>query len=519
MSSNPARAITLAPTADPHADVTALRRSLEASAGPVVVHETHCSVVFLVEDRAFKLRKPVDFDFVDFRSSGARARACEREVELNAALAPGVVLGVRAVVPHDSGGGYELVDADDPRAVDHVVEMRRFDEADTMRQRAEHRTLTLDHASAIGARVAAFHRDAEVSRGGVDYRALVDRNFEALLPALDGLITLAERLALQRFAAAFLLEWSVVLTARAATGHVLDGHGDLRAEHVLLEPEGVLIVDRLEYDELRMLDVADELAFLLMDLAELPSGEAVGEAVLAGYQAAGGGAPPASLIAFFGAYRAQVRAKVALLRAAQPGVDARALRAQARRLLALSRRLGWRARGPLLLLVTGPPGSGKSTLATALGDSSGLPVLSSDLIRRQQPSTVDSYTLAERAGVYRELARLADPLEAVIVDATFGEVDLQRAFTDTLSGGLGAVTLAIECRAPHEVRITRAQTRKDSASDAGSAVARVLGDRFLGITGLDEDARLAIDTEAPLAMQVDEVASWLDALLAGGRTS
>lgn len=510
--------MTLALHADTHADADLLRRSLERDGDDVVVRETHCSTVFLVGDRAYKLRKPVRFDFVDLRSPSARAEACRREVALNAALAPGVALGVRAVVACAEGSGYALASADDLLAIDHVVEMRRFDEAATMDALVRRGAMTMGQASSAGARVARFHRSATPQRDGVGYRALVDRNFEALLPLAQDLLSPLEWLALQRFASAFLLEWGPVLEARAATGSVVDGHGDLRAEHVLFEAGSVQIVDRLEFDALRTVDVADELGFLLMELAERTGAEAAGEAVLAGYQQSGGAPLPDALLAFFGAYRAQVRAKVALLRMRRPGVDAQGHRRHAERLLALSRRLGWRARGPLVLLVTGPPAAGKSTLADALGRASGLPVLSSDAIRREQDGERPDYSAAGRAAVYRELARRAGRERAVIVDATFGDPRRQRAFTDEL--GTAAAALVVECRAADGVRIARAGVRRlleDTDSDAGASEARQLGERFVAMRG--DGARLAVDTGASVAMQVDAVASWLDSLLAAGRSA
>lgn len=514
--------MSVALPAESHADPVLLRSSL-GRAGDVVVCETHCSIVFLVGNRAYKLRRPVLFDFVDQRLPAARADICRREVELNATLAPGLVLGVRAVVPSKEGSGYALGPADDPLAIDYLVEMRRFDEADTMSAIIQRDALTLQQAAAAGARLAPFHRSATPQRDGIDYRALVDRNFEALLPLAEDLVPAREQLTLQRFADAFLLGWADVLEARARAGSVVEGHGDLRAEHVLFESEEVLIIDRLEFEALRVLDVADELGFLLMDLGDLTGARDTGDAVLAGYRAAGGAAQPEALLAFFGAYRAQVRAKVALLRAAQPGVDAQVHQERARELLALSRRLGWQARGPFLLLVTGPPASGKSTLARALGRVSGLPVLSSDAIRSEHNGHESpDYSIDGRAAIYAELGRRASLGRAVIVDASFGDIALQRAFDAQLSAGGAAAPLLVECRVPADVRIARAgarEMRDDSDSDAGPQVARKLGERFVAMRGVSADAHLAVDTGTSVSLQVDEVASWLDSLLAAGRSA
>lgn len=514
--------MSVAVPAESYADPVLLRSTLERG-GEVAVCETHCSIVFLVGDRAYKLRRPVLFDFVDQRSTTARASICLREVELNATLAPGLVLGVRAVVPSEDGSGYTFGRVEDPLAIDYVVEMRRFDEDDTMASLTERGSLTLEQASAAGARLAPFHRDSKAQSSGIDYRAVIDRNFEAMLPLTEGVMSAVERLMLQRFAAAFLLEWDDVLEARATAGSVVDGHGDLRAEHVLLESGNVLVIDRLEFDALRVVDVADDLGFLLMDLHDLNAAQGTSDAVLAGYRDAGGTPQPEALLAFFGAYRAQVRAKVALLRSAQPGVDAPVLRERARVLLTLSGHLSWRARGPITLLVTGPPAAGKSTLASALARVSGLPVLSSDAIRKERAGNGSpDYSTDGRAAIYAELGRRAGLERAVIVDASFGNPTLERAFHKQLAADGAGEPLVVECRAPSDVRVARARQRQlheESDSDAGPEVARKLGDGFVATRGAATDGHLAVDTAASMAMQVDEVASWLDSLLAAGRSA
>ena len=495
------------------ADPTLLCRSLELLSGAgVELRETHCSVVFLTSTRAYKLKKPVVFDFADQRLRGARATACHRELELNERLAPGLGLGVRAVVA--APGGYALSEAQDPAAIDYLVEMRRFDEASTMRALLERGTLTPAKASAAGAAIGRFHHTAQVLVAPLDHRAVVHRNLEALLPLVADQVPDHGLLGLWRFCDAFLLAWGEVLEARVQQGKVVDGHGDLRAEHILFEGERVLEVDRLEWDELRRVDVADDLAFLLMDL-ESRQGADLATAVRDGYVRGGGASHPAALLAFFGAYRALVRAKVALLRVSQlPAEDADG---GARRLLELSRRLSWRARGPLVLLVTGPPASGKSTLAAELGRASGLTVLASDDVRREGGDRAPGYAMAERAEVYRRLAERAQHRPAVIVDATFGEPDLQRAFLDAL--GTSGPLLAVECVASTEVRTARAVARDlsgGSPSDAGPTVSRMLGDRFQPMAAVAGDARMAVDTQATLELQVDAVETWLDARLAEG---
>jgi predicted kinase len=284
------------------------------------------------------------------------------------------------------------------------------------------------------------------------------------------------------------------------------------------------IVDRLEFDaRLRTTDVSADLAFLVMDLEHLGVGDAA-HLLVAAYREAGGDPGSDELLAFHGVHRALVRAKVALLRAGQLAAAdpdaAAAARAQADALLTLAERLAWRARGPLVLAVSGPPASGKSTLAAALAQRSGLPVLSSDVQRKQcrgldpgDPAPGDAYTDAARAAVYRELGELAAGGPGAIVDATFGEPLFRRAFLE----GLGDATSlrVLECQAPVGVRARWARRRRPAdarGSDAGADVAARLGARFSGWDELPEEAILALRSGVDAGRLVDQVADWLDGL-------
>ena len=122
----------------------------------VEVRETHISWVFLAGDRAYKLKKPVRLPFLDYGTVERRREMCDEEVRLNRRLAPRVYLGVKAVVP--AGGGIALAPAHDPRAIDYVVEMRRFDEAQTLGARVAHGGVPYPALVAVGRRLADVPR-------------------------------------------------------------------------------------------------------------------------------------------------------------------------------------------------------------------------------------------------------------------------------------------------------------------------------------------------------------------------
>jgi aminoglycoside phosphotransferase family enzyme/predicted kinase len=495
---------------------------------PVTVCETHTAWVFLAGTHAYKVKKPVRMEFLDFSTLERRRLACLEELAINRELAPRIGVRLRAIVPLSDS--YALVDPRASGAVEYAIEMRRFDEDRTMAALVDRGALSEEQVRAVARRLAAFHAAAPL-RGTRDpvgeLRRMCDGNLRELLALVD--TDGARRaVALERFTDAFLVAHRDEIAARAEAGRIRDGHGDLRAEHVVLE-DPLVIVDRLEFDRrLRETDVADDLAFLVMDLERLGARDPA-RLLVESYRDAGGDPGSDALLAFYAAHRAIVRMKVALLRAAQLGdpVAVAAAHERAGELLDLAERLAWRARGPLVLAVSGPPASGKSTLAEAISQRSGWPVLSSDAERKRRrglPLTAaapdEDYTLDARAEIYRRLgeharAALADGGGA-IVDATFGDARLRAAFVAGRGSSERLVGLA--CEAPALLRDRWGRDRQPGdarGSDAGPGVVARLGATFSCWDELPREAILPLRSGTDPDLLVDLVADWLDARASG----
>jgi uncharacterized protein len=443
------------------------------------LRETHISRVLLRGARAYKLKKPLRLPFLDYSSLERRHELCREEVRLNRRLAPDVYHGVRALVP--GPGGLVLRDEATPGAVEYVVEMRRYDESSTLARRLDAGVAGEPEVRAVGRRLAAFHTRADLpadpERAVPALEAMVAENFATLRGLGGDDELLGDAVPLAR---AVLAGRRAELRRRAAGGLVRDGHGDLRAEHVVLE-RGIEIVDCVEFDPaLREIDVGLDLAFLVMDL--LRRDELLAAALVSAYREAGGDPGDDALVAFFAAQRALIRAKVALLRAGQvEGEDAARRRADAAALLDLGRRLGWRVRLGPVAIVCGLAASGKSTLAGALAERAGATLLSSDVVRKELlglaatgRAPASAYAPAMNQRTYETLGRRAreriDGGGHLVVDATFRFAADRHAFTEAL----GAEPTWIECRAPAAVRAGRAAARRerpDTVSDAGAVVA------------------------------------------------
>ena len=493
----------------------------------VELRETHISWVFLAGDYAYKVKKPVVLPFLDYGTVQRRRACCAEEVRVNRRLAPSVYHGLVSLVPHGPDG-LVIAPEQDPRAVEYAVEMRRYNEAGTLAAALTTGQANDGDLGAVGARLARFHAGlpAEESTQATDRLAgVVEETLATLTMTAAGLLEPARIAALVRFARAGLAGFAPTLREREAAGLVRDGHGDLRAEHVLLG-DHLEFVDAIDFDPtLRLADVAYDLAFLVMDVARRDDRRA--RALVRAYVASGGRAGDERLLAFLVFVRALVRIKIDLLRAAQlEGADRRGRLRRVDELMTLAERFAWRARLPRVLCVAGLAASGKSTLASALGSASTRPVLSSDFLRKSRAG-LQPYEHAAPAHYAREVSRevydglgraaatAARDEGGAIVDATFRHPDDVLAF----QAASGAASRAewIVCHAPPELLLERARSRSDgNASDADPAVVAAQISRSRGALPLPRPPLTTLETVRSVPRLLDDLAATLDAWLALG---
>ncbi|WP_286292582.1 hypothetical protein [Methylomarinovum tepidoasis] len=285
----------------------------------VEVVETHMAWVFLTDRHAYKLKKPLRRPYLDFSTVAARGYYCREEVRLNRPLAPGVYLGV---LPLTASGARLALDGDG-EIVDWLVWMRRLPGPLMLDRLLQENRLEAWMLPALAAKVAAFHRqcapvlaDGEACR--VHYRCWLDANARALqrLRNLWGGWDCRRLLERQR---AFLENHRSLFDQRARSGCVIEGHGDLRPEHVCFETRGPQVFDRLEFNrDFRLLDRADEVAYLALECAWLGHAQA-GLTFLAHYRRYSGDDWPPALLAFYLAYRATLRGRLLLTRVREEG--------------------------------------------------------------------------------------------------------------------------------------------------------------------------------------------------------
>jgi len=307
--------VELAVELDLAAKVAALRnpRAYPEPPGKIEAVETHMSWVFLTPEFAYKLKKPVCYAYLDFSTLAARARNCAEEVRLNQRLAPGVYLGVAAMTQESDGR--VRIDGEG-EVIEWLVKMRRLPLYRMLDSLIRRDAVLPEDIQRLALLLAVFYREClPVETRGEDYRreyeAKLGANLEVLGDPAYGLPVGAARATHVRLAD-FAEQTPGLLVPRAAQNRIVEGHGDLRPEHVCLEARPV-IFDRLEFNrEFRLVDAADELASLAMECERLGAAW-IGRTLFGAYAEATGDRAPPALLHFYMSYRASLRARLAIL--------------------------------------------------------------------------------------------------------------------------------------------------------------------------------------------------------------
>jgi len=465
---------------------------------PAKVIDTACAHVLLSGDVAFKLKRAIRYDYLDFGARDKRNAAAAAEITLNRRTAPDIYRGLVPV--YREGAGFRLgplatAPKLDPDAAEHLIAMRRFDETATLDCLAADGRLLARHIDQLADAIARFHDAAApepMSAAGDRLKRVSARTMAEITGQPDVIGPAADRL--DRVMRAALDAAAPLVDARGEAGCIRRLHGDLHLANVALIDGAPVVFDALEFDDaVATVDMLHDLAFLVMDLWVRERGDLAARA-WSRYLAMRDDYSGLSLAPLFIAMRAAVRAKVALNVGLLLEGDARRAKQDEARMYARAAEAALTPQRPRLIAIGGLSGTGKTTLARdlapALAAAVGAVHLRSDVLRKRManvpfeaplPST--AYGKETSRAVYAGLAeRAAAALAAgapVIVDAVAAD-PAERAALEDVARRAGAPFSGLWLDLPLADRQARIEGRSGDASDATAAVAAKQADYDLG---------------------------------------
>jgi uncharacterized protein len=510
-------------------------------AGEVSLIETHVSFIFLTDSFVYKLKKPVDYGFLNFTTLDRRRFYCEEELRLNRRLCPDLYLGVVELRQTPEGPRFGSTDrgggsgADGGTLIDYAVKMKKLPEERMLSHLVERGEVTVAQIEEVARYVADFHAKAgrgdEISRCGsvAAIRANWEENFRQAAPFKDEIIPRRDLALIRDYVERFLAEQAGLFEARVAGGFIRECDGDLHLENICLN-DGVCIFDCIEFNEsFRFIDTAWDIAFLLMDL-EYAGRPELGDRFLEVYREATGDRGLTPLLEFYKCHRAFVRGKVKSIRMTEPGIPKDQLaqaRSSALRYFGLARGYALRSRLPPTLFITcGLMGSGKSALARELSFQLGASLVRSDQVRKALPGQEPAagakdgydqgiYTATHDKRVYQELLqRSRESLaqgHSIVVDATFRRGSDRDCFR-ALAAQLGVPFFILETRSPERVIKERLERRRHDPTEISDGRWEIFPRHRSEFEATAPGEAIVVDSSQPLAAEVDRALSGIGLL-------
>jgi uncharacterized protein len=402
--------------------------------------QTHVSWIFLTDSHAYKIKKPVDFGFLNFSTIDRRRFYCNEEVKYNSRLCPDIYEGVVELRQTPGGASFQ----DIGQVIDYAVKMKRLPAERMLDRLIINNAVSVSELRDVARVIAEFHRTALTSPTISEYGRL-DRilynwneNFEQTIAFENTTLPASEREYVKSWVSSFTDQNAEIFDRRVNKGFIRECDGDIHLENICLVDGVTYIFDCIEFNErFRCCDTAADVAFLLMDL-DFHGRHDLSEEVIAAYHNASGDDEMLPLIDFYKIYHAFVRGKIESFQANDMGIDQHgrtAANLKAIRYFRLARGYIERSKlQPTLFITCGLMGCGKSTLAGQLSFELGIANFNSDIVRKQLAGIVPLspapaafgeglYSEQTNTDTYNELLRLAEKeiatKRSVIIDACF----------------------------------------------------------------------------------------------------
>jgi uncharacterized protein len=502
----------------------------------VAIEETHISIVFLVGDTVYKIKRPVDFGFLDFSTLEKRKFYAEEEARLNSRLTHNVYHGVVPVT--DVNGRYQI--GGDGPVKEWAVKMRRLPDEGVLAELVKQGTADEHVLNRVVERLVAFYPNADTGEGVDEWGTAeavgfnIQENVDQSKPYMNKFIAPTQLDLIDKASKAFLTGQADLMQKRVDDGKIRDGHGDLHLKHIIIEgprPEQLQIIDGVEFNpRIRCGDIAMDVAFLAMDLDFQQRPDLANHFISQLTERMGDKDLP-RLVQFYKAYRAHVRAKVACFMSDNIAPELEefvAVRSEIERYIDLATAYLVKPTRPAVVIVGGLSGSGKSVLARRIARTLEANWLSSDRIRKEITGHDPHERLTDEygSGIYSpEISRetyetlisrgvsAAANGKSVVIDATFLDAEWRERARDAFKI-IDADLQFAECWAPAEVvaqRLEDRQSDESEASDAGTSVYDVqverYGDQMARVRDLQH---IVVDTNRTSAEAFEDVLKVLD---------
>jgi len=489
--------------------------------------QTHISYVFIAGDYVYKIKKPVNFGFLDFTTLEKRKFYCEEELRLNKRLAPSIYLDVVAITQDEHG---RLAPGGSGEIVEYAVFMKKLPLDKMLKVLLAQGKADAGTFDAVAAKIASFHRNAGTGERIDEMGSLQtirhnqEENFQQTEKYRDITIPSYQYDFIRQYVERFLEIKKPLLEKRVADHKIRECHGDLHLEHICIA-EDIVVFDCIEFNErFRCGDVAAEVAFLTMDLDYNGYGR-FSQSFVDSYLKYSGDSDMPALLNFYRCYYAYVRGKVIGFRLDQkelPDSERDIVRETASKYFDLAYTYAARLEKPVLILTAGMIGSGKSYQARNLASRLGADVIRTDVLRKEllKITPSEKHREAFGQGIYSsdmsrrtydkaiELARqIMTEGRPVIIDASFRS-RADRALAVDLARSMNIPLYCIECVCPDEVVKIRLDKRKqetDNPSDGRWEILQEQKKHYEPVDEIPAGSYFKIDTSAAPERQRQEI--------------
>ena len=481
---------------------------------PIEVIQTHTCHIFLTGAYAYKIKKAVHFEFVDFSTIEKRHYYCLEELRLNKAFASVIYLNVIPIYQYKDSYSF-ICFSDKCHICEYAIQMIQFDNSTVLSHMLEQEPLTPSLVDQLGQRISQLHKqtpavDPASGHGtALEMKKTVQVCFKTIQPFKEAVLPNTLCCDLEYYLCTFIDEHENIFKIRVKQKKIRECHGDLHLDNIFLHDGKVQVFDRIEFNQdFSHIDTMYDLAFLLMDLSYRGETEAANRLlnVYLEFSADYGGVV---LLPFYQSLRALIRCEVSLLKSTDSDIDERnreLARTEGVRYLHHALEYSRKGQGAIVVMC-GLSGSGKSTIALTISSPGEFIHIRSDALRkhiagiqlsdRECNIYTDSYTKSTYTKLIETGIMLSLYGHKVILDAKFDQSVFRRQLLKK-AVAFGIPTVLVHCHAPSEVLKSRLKHRKGDISDATEELTEYQSKQFEPFTTIEKKYTLSLNTNDEL---------------------